>query len=118
VQTSAELFISKTATPNPVIAGSQLIYEVRVTNVGPSDAQNVSVTDNLPAEVTGAFYCTGTGCSSFITPWSSPLLLGAVASGNTVVIRIQATVKSDTPNGRSEERRVGKECRSRWAQDQ
>jgi uncharacterized repeat protein (TIGR01451 family) len=38
-------------TPNEVSAGSLLRYNIAVQNNGPSDAQNVTVQDNLPAGV-------------------------------------------------------------------
>lgn len=49
---TADLAISKTASPDPVIAGSQLTYTLDVFNPGPETAENVVVTDTLPAGVT------------------------------------------------------------------
>jgi uncharacterized repeat protein (TIGR01451 family) len=45
------------ATPNPVIAGTPLSYQLTVSNSGPSTATAVTVTDTLPAGVT--FTTTG-----------------------------------------------------------
>jgi uncharacterized repeat protein (TIGR01451 family) len=50
--TSADLIISKTGTPNPVVAGTNLTYSIRVENCGPSPAINVSVSDPIPAGTT------------------------------------------------------------------
>ena len=50
--TSADLIISKTGTPNPVQAGSNLTYSIRVENCGPAPAVNVSVSDPIPAGTT------------------------------------------------------------------
>lgn len=48
---SADLSISKIDDADPVIAGDVLTYTIRVDNAGPSDAENVVVTDTLPPEV-------------------------------------------------------------------
>lgn len=50
--TSADLIISKTGTPDPVTAGNNLTYTIRVENCGPSPAVNVSVSDPIPAGTT------------------------------------------------------------------
>jgi uncharacterized repeat protein (TIGR01451 family) len=50
--TSADLVITKTGSPNPVEAGSNLTYTIRVENCGPSPAVNVSVSDPIPAGTT------------------------------------------------------------------
>ena len=49
--TSADLSITKTDAPDPVLAGNNLIYTVTVNNAGPNTATNVVVTDNLSADV-------------------------------------------------------------------
>ncbi len=48
----ADLTISKSDNPDPVIAGEQLFYDLTVTNDGPDLALDVVVTDNLPSGVT------------------------------------------------------------------
>ncbi len=47
---SVDLVVTKTDSADPVIAGNQLTYTITVTNSGPSQATNVSLTDTLPAE--------------------------------------------------------------------
>ena len=47
----ADLSIVKYDDPDPVAAGEPLTYTLNVTNHGPHDAENVNVTDTLPAEV-------------------------------------------------------------------
>jgi uncharacterized repeat protein (TIGR01451 family) len=50
---STDIAIVKTAVPALIIpAGGNLTYTLDVTNNGPAVAQNVAVTDNLPANVT------------------------------------------------------------------
>ncbi|TDO29680.1 putative repeat protein (TIGR01451 family) [Kribbella sp. VKM Ac-2527] len=49
---TADVRVSKTDTPDPVIAGEELFYTVTVTNDGPDTAFGVVVSDELPDEVT------------------------------------------------------------------
>jgi len=48
VDASADLTVSATATPDPVLAGSNVIYSVSVINHGPDPATGVLVTSHLP----------------------------------------------------------------------
>jgi uncharacterized repeat protein (TIGR01451 family) len=52
VSGASDLAITKTDTPDPVVAGTDLTYDLQVTNGGPSTAVNVLVEDMLPAGVT------------------------------------------------------------------
>ncbi len=61
VATSADLSISKTAPAATAIAGTDLTYTILVSNGGPSDAQNVSVSDTLPAGT--SYVSSGAGCT-------------------------------------------------------
>jgi uncharacterized repeat protein (TIGR01451 family) len=51
VPTGADLSITKSGAPNPVVSGNRLTYTVSVTNNGPEDATGVTVTDPLPDNV-------------------------------------------------------------------
>ena len=51
VLAEADLSIKQSDSPDPVIAGKYLKYEINVTNNGPGYARNVTVTDVLPGEV-------------------------------------------------------------------
>jgi len=52
VVTAADLSVTKTASPSPVVAGTNLTYTITAANAGPSDAQTVVLTDNVPADTT------------------------------------------------------------------
>ncbi len=45
------LIIDKIDLTDPVYAGNTYLYEIVITNTGPSDAQNVVITDTLPSQV-------------------------------------------------------------------
>jgi len=49
---AADLSIVKTDSPDPVAAGGTLTYTIRVTNAGPSSTGVITMTDQLPPEVT------------------------------------------------------------------
>ena len=55
--TSANLSVTKTASPNPAIVGASLTYRIIVTNNGPSPATNATLTDPLP---TGPLFVSAT----------------------------------------------------------
>ncbi|HWQ36072.1 MAG TPA: S8 family serine peptidase [Blastocatellia bacterium] len=48
VQAQSDLAITKTGDPNPVIAGRNVTYTLKVTNNGPSNSISTVVTDVLP----------------------------------------------------------------------
>jgi uncharacterized repeat protein (TIGR01451 family) len=51
VAAGADLSITKSGAPNPVVSGNRLTYTLSVTNNGPQDATGVTVTDPLPGNV-------------------------------------------------------------------
>ena len=48
----SDLKITMTGSPSPVTAGNNLTYTITLTDSGPSDAQNVQLTDSIPANTT------------------------------------------------------------------
>jgi uncharacterized repeat protein (TIGR01451 family) len=97
----ADLSLSKVATPDPVLAGNDLTYTITVTNNGPDDATSVTVTDNLPAELTfrscnatGGGTCEGSDNNRTVTFATLP----AATSETTL---ITAGVSNSTPDGTS-----------------
>ena len=91
VNTSADVSITKADSPDPVTAGNQLTYTLTVNNAGPSDAQNVVVTDTLPAEVTLVSVTSSQGgCAAL------PCSLGTITSGGSATVTITVTVNIGT----------------------
>ncbi len=83
----ADIAISKSVTPNPVIAGESTQYTISIINNGPSLAQDVEVNDLLPSGLTleNAVPAKGT--------WSSPMWqVGDLASGETATLTLTAKV--------------------------
>ncbi|MEZ4868799.1 MAG: SdrD B-like domain-containing protein [Caldilineaceae bacterium] len=88
VTTVAALLVTKSDSTDPIVAGTTLTYTIMVTNSGPSDAQDVVITDTL-----------ATGTSLLAAPAGCvPLLnqvicqLGTIQRGATVSITIVVTV--------------------------
>ena len=103
----ADLRISKFDRPDPVVAGQSLAYTLVVTNNGPSDAQNVVVTEAYPADF--AFgSATPAPDAGTNNQWTFSLLpagesrtitiLGMVAPGASGVIKNTTSVSSATPD--------------------
>ncbi len=98
----AVLTIAKTDAPDPNTVGGTLTYEILVTNTGPSTANNVVVSDTLPAGLTFSSVSTTVGTASeasgVITANIPTLAVGASATV-TVVTTIQTGFAGSTiPN--------------------
>ncbi len=90
VNTEADLSITKSDNPDPVIAGETLTYTITVTNNGSSYAQNVVLTDNLPTELQNPEYSADGG--STWNSWGGTLNLGTMSNGESKEILIRGTI--------------------------
>jgi CSLREA domain-containing protein/uncharacterized repeat protein (TIGR01451 family) len=95
---AADLTVTKTASPNPVVVGSNLTFTITATNNGPDAVTNAVVTDNLPSSVlfmscnsTNGGVCGGTGNNRTIT-------FPSLASGASATITIVAKVDCSLAN--------------------
>jgi uncharacterized repeat protein (TIGR01451 family) len=95
----ADLSITKSASPEPVVTGSDVTYTITVTNNGPDAAQGLTVSDNLPAETTfvscnatGGGVCGGSGNNRTVT-------FSSLSSGTSASITLVATVDCEATNG-------------------
>lgn len=61
VQLSADLSITKTDGVTLAVPGGALTYTVTVSNAGPDPALSSTVSDTLPASLTGNWTCVGAG---------------------------------------------------------
>jgi uncharacterized repeat protein (TIGR01451 family) len=86
----SDLSITKDASRASVVAGKdELTYTLKVRNHGPSDANQVVVTDDLPAEVDSP---SAPGCT--ITGLKVTCPIGKLAPGARAQVTIQVGVKS------------------------
>ncbi|TWD82228.1 putative repeat protein (TIGR01451 family) [Kribbella amoyensis] len=95
----ANLKLTKTVSPDPVVAGRSITYKLTATNAGPSDAQGVTITDDVPeavtdvsASATGGAVCTDAGGSVRCTAVT-------LAAGESIVVTVTGTVSPSAKPG-------------------
>jgi uncharacterized repeat protein (TIGR01451 family) len=100
--TTADLSITNTASPNPVIAGNNITYTVIVTNNGAATASNVAFSEAIPANTTfvsatpspvGAWTCS---VVSGTLTCSNPTVASGASTTFTVVLKVIAGTVSGT----------------------
>jgi uncharacterized repeat protein (TIGR01451 family) len=102
VNAAADLAITNTATPDPVITGEQLTYTLSIINNGPGIASSVVVTDNLPASTTfvscaaAGGVCGGSGNNRTV---SFPSLAAGASAIITLVVQVNCSVSNGTAIG-------------------
>ncbi len=96
INTEADVQVTKTGPSTPT-AGTDVTYTVTATNLGPSDAQTVALTDTIAAPATFVSITTPAGWSPCVTPavgatglitCNRPTLPAGVASTFTLVVHI------------------------------
>ena len=93
---SADVSVQKTASPEPVPAGSAISWALVVVNAGPSVATGVTVNDPLPAGTT--FASASSGCTGGTTV---SCLIGTLAVGGSTTLVVDATTASSLTSGSS-----------------
>jgi uncharacterized repeat protein (TIGR01451 family) len=100
IETSADLTMGLTDSPDPVVAGTQLTYTATVSNGGPSDAQNVSFALPLAA---GTSFVSATpsagGTCTNVSPVTCTWAGATTPMGNrsaTIVVLVAANVANGT----------------------
>jgi uncharacterized repeat protein (TIGR01451 family) len=96
VVTMADMEIRKSSEPEKVYAGDQVKYAIGVHNIGPSDAQTVTVQDTLPAGVT--YEIDDDSCVEG-PPGTLTCFLGSLRAGEVRTFDIWALVDPAVPPG-------------------
>ena len=91
VHASADLEAIKTVATSPIPAGGEDTYTLEVKNLGPSDAQSVTLTDPLPASET--FVSADPGCSNHNNTVTCNA--GTVADGASDSFHVTVSVSAD-----------------------
>src|SRR5262249_31276993 len=98
VQPQADVAVSQTASPSPVVTGSQLTYTLTVTNNGPQAAQGVALTDPLPSGTSFVSASRSDNLGTITTPkgngstvtWN----IGTLTSGQSVTLTLVVKVSA------------------------
>jgi uncharacterized repeat protein (TIGR01451 family) len=98
VSTMADLAIDKTDTPDPVVAGELLRYQLMVTNFGPSVARDVTIYDTLPATVKYQFAIGAACIQDPVNPRAIQCSLGDMAPGEMRFVYLIVKVDPDSPS--------------------
>ena len=93
VNTAADLALTRTGAPSPVLHGQVLTYTVAIQNLGPDPAVDVRLDDTLPAALLGPEYSLDGGGSW--NPWPGSISLGNLATAQELSILIRGTVSQD-----------------------
>ncbi len=104
----ADLSVTKTDYPDPVVAGTELTYTITISNAGPSDARNVTLTDTMPPEIQGPEYSTDEGVTW--SSWTGSVSLGTISEGDSHQVLIRGIVSPSTTNDISNTAKVSTEA--------
>ena len=83
--------------PSSVVAGTEATYSMTVTNNGPTEADNVALSDPLP---TGTTFVSATSSDGSCTGGGTvACLMGTLADGATATIAVVVDVPPSFPPG-------------------
>ena len=97
--TGPNLSVTNVASPNPVLAGSNITYTQVVTNTGSSAATNGTFTESTPANTTFVSITPPAGwtCTLFpVSPCTNPSVAAGSSGTFTVVYKVNALVAAGT----------------------
>ena len=90
VNTAADLSIKITGKPDPVEVTRTLEYDLIVENLGPSDAQDAVILDDLPSALQDPEFKVGK--ESAWRRWAGSMKLGTIPAMSSTAVRLRATV--------------------------
>ncbi|MEW5869395.1 MAG: endonuclease/exonuclease/phosphatase family protein [Chloroflexota bacterium] len=96
----ADLIVTKTG-PEDVLVGEDMVYEISLENTAGVAADDVELTDTLPAGVTYVTDDSGYTCTGCSMGGAGPLVwtVGSVAAGTTVTFNLTVHVDSGVSDG-------------------
>ncbi len=113
VVVSADLSITKSDSPDPLVAGGNITYTINVTNPGPSNAASVTLSDTIPPSTSfvsmappAGWLCSGTstvtcstasmaaGTASFQLVVQTALSAGGTTVSNTATVSSSSDTNS------------------------
>lgn len=94
----ADLRLEKSHYPSLVVAGKWLTYTLRVSNLGPSDASNVVVSDSLPSGVEFVSATAPATAHSGVVEWYTPTLSSGASWELELVVRVTPSITGSLTN--------------------
>lgn len=98
---SADLSLTKSDAPDPVVSGNQLTYLLTINNAGPTTATGVVLTDPLPAGTTFVSCLPSQGTCNSPTVGTNGTVtanLGDIRASGNVQVEIVVTVTAGAPS--------------------
>ncbi|WP_339315066.1 DUF11 domain-containing protein [Paenibacillus sp. FSL R10-2734] len=92
VSETANLSIVKFGCPDQACPGQLLTYSIVVSNAGPSNAENVTLTDIVPSLIRNVEFSMNGGLN--YVPWTGTHQLGKLANGSSVAVLIRGKISS------------------------
>jgi uncharacterized repeat protein (TIGR01451 family) len=92
---TADLEITMSVSPSSARVGSPVTFDILAKNLGPDAAQNVVITDNLPAGLLSPDYSDDNGTTW--KPWTGEYAAPSLASGAVLPLKIRAMLGTDAP---------------------
>lgn len=100
---TADLAVTKTGSPAFVDAGDHITYTIVVTNNGPDTADNVELSDTLPADTTFVSFTAPAGWTATTPPVDSPGTVTAtnstLAANASATFTLEVDVSDDAGSG-------------------
>lgn len=93
---NTDLSVTKTISAGPYQAGDNIIYTVTATNNGPAAANNVSITDLLPPQLTFVQASVNPGPGTY-NPATGIYTIGGLNAGASATLTITATINTSGP---------------------
>ena len=90
IMSVADLAIAMEADKDPVTAGDQIVYTMRMVNHGPDHAEDVVLTNALDHQLANPVYSLNNGTTW--QAWTGSLGAGRLMAGQEVVILVRATL--------------------------
>ncbi|WP_161809060.1 SdrD B-like domain-containing protein [Stenotrophomonas humi] len=91
---AGDLQMTKTASPDPVVAGAEVTYTISIFNAGPSASTNFNVTDSLPSGVTYVANSAQSSDPSWTFNNQNGTYGGTLAVGQTVTYTFKGKVNA------------------------
>src|SRR5438874_1928864 len=96
--TSANLALTKSDSPDPVLAGTNITYTLTVTNNSPPDATRVSLSDAIPA---GTSFVSATGGGTLtagVVGWNLTTITSGANKSVTLVVKVDSSRTTNISN--------------------